>query len=202
MRSEFQVCRFRACRKFVAVALLLGVASGPLRAQSTLSAGVHPVSSTDGKSVGDPEQLSERTPGHLIQDLHAAFGAHGARAVHSKGTILLGSFQPTVEARALSHAFLFREAVPVIVRFSNFTGLPTIPDTAGDASPRGFAIKFLLPDGSNYDVVNHSFNGFPVSTASEFGELLEAIGASGKDAAKPTALDRFPRDHTRWRSAS
>ena len=190
MRSEFE-----AFRNAAAAALLLGSASDPLAAQSTLPAGVHPVSSSDGRNVADPEQLDERTPGHLVQDLHAAFGAHGARAVHSKGTILLGSFVPTAEARLLSHASLFRGAVPVIVRFSDFTGLPAIPDTAGEASPRGFAVKFLLPDGSNYDVVNHSFNGFPVSTASEFGELLEAIGASGKETAKPTALDRFLVSH-------
>ena len=184
-----------AWRQAGAAALLLATVTGPARAQSTLPAAVNPVSSKAGMSVADPEQLSERTPGHLVQDLHAAFGAHAARAVHAKGTILLGSFEPTAEARALSRASLFRGPVPVIVRFSDFTGLPAIPDNAGEASPRGFAVKFLLPDGSSYDVVNHSFNGFPVATASEFGELLEAIGASGKDAANPTALDAFLGSH-------
>ena len=34
----------------------------------------------------------------------------------------------------------------------------------------------------------HSFDGFPVKTAAEFAQLLVAIGASGKDAPKPTPL--------------
>ncbi len=163
--------------------------------QSTLPAGVHQVSPSEGTGIRDPEQLLERTPGHLIQDLHAAFGAHEARAVHSKGVLLSGSFAPTQEARSLSRARLFLGTVPVIVRFSDFTGIPNISDTERGASPRGFAIKFLLPDGSNYDVVSHSFDGFPVATASQFGELLRAIGSSGATAAKPTALDGFLASH-------
>ncbi|MEG3177717.1 catalase family peroxidase [Sphingomonas sp. RB3P16] len=160
-------------------------------AQSTLPPGVQVVPPADSRTIADPEQLAERTPGHLIQDLHAAFGSHGARAVHSKGTMLTGYFEPAPNAHLLSSAALFRSKTPVIARFSDFTGIPDIPDTQNGASPRGFAIKFLLPDGSNYDVVNHSFNGFPVSNASQFGELLEAIAASGAQAPKPTALDAF-----------
>ena len=34
--------------------------------------------------------------------------------------------------------------MPVVVRFSDFTGLPNIPDTEVKANPRGFAIKFLM----------------------------------------------------------
>jgi catalase len=163
--------------------------------QSMLPPGVQPVSPKEGRTVTDPEQLSQRTPAHLVQDLHAAFGAHQARAVHTKGTILQGWFDPAPGGTALSSATLFRARVPVIVRFSDFTGIPDIPDTDKNAQPRGLAVKFLLPDGSNLDLVNHSFNGFPVSTAWEFGELLRAIGASGPDAAKPTSLDRFLASH-------
>lgn len=170
-------------------------AAGQAAGQSTLPNGVQQVSPSEGTSIRDPEQLLERTPGHLIQDLHAAFGSHQARAVHSKGVILSGSFVPSAEAKSLSHARLFLGTVPIIVRFSDFTGIPKIPDTERGASPRGFAVKFLLPDGSNCDVVSHSFNGFPVPTASQFGELLRAIGASGRTASKPTALDAFLASH-------
>lgn len=131
----------------------------------------------------------------LVGALHAAFGEHHARAVHAKGVILEGSFAPTGEARSLSTAPVFSFPVPVTVRFSDFTGLPDIPDAAEGASPRGFAVKFRLADGSETDVVAHSFNGFPVATALEFGLLLRAIAASGPDAAKPTALDRFLAAH-------
>jgi catalase len=175
------------------VPLLL--AAAPAVAQSTLAPGVHVVSPIAGMSVNDPEQLAERTPAHLVQDMHAAFGFHHARAIHAKGVIVQGFFDPSPQARALSSAEVFTVRIPVIARFSDFTGLPAIPDTEHLAQPRGFALKFLPSDGSNYDVVNHSFNGFPVATAGEFGDLLQAIGASGPGAAKPTALDRYLNSH-------
>ncbi len=141
-------------------------------------------------------QLPQRLPAQLVQDFHSAFGAHHARAVHAKGVILRGSFAPDRDASRLCRAALFTQtAVPVIVRFSDFTGIPNIPDTSMDANPRGLAIKFLMPDGSNLDIVTHSFNGFPVSTAAEFSTLLQAIGASGTGAPKPTALDNFLAGH-------
>src|SRR4051812_28989217 len=89
-------------------------------AESTLPNGVTVVSPQAGRSVTEPEQLDERTPGHLVQDLHAAFGAHGARAVHAKGTIMQGSFTPSREAKSLSSATVFVGSIPVIVRFSDF----------------------------------------------------------------------------------
>ncbi|MBF5042020.1 catalase family peroxidase [Aggregicoccus sp. 17bor-14] len=142
-----------------------------------------------------PHELPQRLPAQLVQDLHAAFGEHHARAVHTKGVILQGTFTPTAEARALCVASLFARPVPIIARFSDFTGIPNIPDNSFEANPRGLALKFLMPDGSNLDIVGHSFNGFPTATAREFGELLRAIGASGPGAAKPTALDTFLAGH-------
>ena len=146
-------------------------------------------------SVTDPAQLSQRLPAHLVQDFHAAFGDHHARAVHTKGVILEGHFTPDPAAVGISRAAVFVAPVPIIVRFSNFTGIPDIPDTNFNASPRGLAIKFLMPDGSNLDIVCHSFNGFPVATSNEFSAFLQAIAKSGPGAAKPTELDRFLDAH-------
>lgn len=147
-----------------------------------------------------PHDASARTvapglPARLVADLRSAFGEHRARAVHAKGMVLEGRFTPDAAARALSAATLFRAGTPIVVRFSDFTGLPDIPDTSGGASPRGMAIKFALADGSTMDIVAHGFNGFPVATADEFGALLRAIAASGPNAAKPTALDIFFTTH-------
>jgi catalase len=83
----------------------------------------------------------------------------------------------------------------VIVRFSDFTGIPDIPDTSPNANPRGFALKFLLADGSNLDIVNHSFNGFPVATAAEFSTLLQALGHSPAGTASPTQFETFLASH-------
>jgi catalase len=47
-------------------------------------------------------------------------------------------------------------------------------------------VKFHLPDGTDTDLVTHSYNGFPTATAAEFRDLLLALAASGPDAPKPT----------------
>jgi catalase len=146
-------------------------------------------------SLHAQEPTSKRLPAQLVEDFHGAFGDHHARAIHTKGIILQGRFEPSAEARTLSMAAVFAQAIPVIVRFSDFTGLPDIPDTSGGANPRGLAVKFLLPDGSNLDIVNHNFNGFPVKTAAEFSMLLQALGHSPAGATSPTPFEAFLGSH-------
>ena len=133
----------------------------------------------------------------MVDALNGVFGRHaGARAVHAKGILLEGTFTPSKAAATVSKApHLQKKAVPVVVRFSNFAGIPTVPDTDGNASPRGFAIKFKLPDGSDSDIVAHSFNGFPSPTGDDFRDLLIAIGTSGAGATKPTPLDTYFSNH-------
>jgi catalase len=142
------------------------------------------------------EQSAHETPASMVAALHSAFGEHHARAVHAKGVILEGTFTPTSEALTLSSASLFSTGtIPVTIRFSDFTGIPTIPDTSADANPRGLALKFHLRDGSEADVVTHSFNGFPVSNADEFATFLRAVGSSGPNVAKPTPIAQFLDSH-------
>jgi catalase len=138
----------------------------------------------------------KRTPGDLVDALHTAFGAHHARAVHTKGVLFEGTFVPDRAAASLTRArHLQGTASKATIRFSSFTGLPDIPDNAGPANPRGIAIRFTLPDGTFTDLVGHSFNGFPTATSDEFRDLLLAIAASGPTAAKPSALDQFLHAH-------
>ena len=87
---------------------------------------------------------------------------------------------------------MFTGRRPVTVRFSDFTGLPDIPDTSDGANPRGFAVKFELPGGATDDIVAHSFNGFPAATAAEFSTLLQAFPRSGPEAAN-LFFDAHPR---------
>jgi catalase len=56
-------------------------------------------------------------------------------------------------------------------------------------------VKFHLPDGTDSDLVAHSYNGFPTATAPEFRDLLLALAASGPDAPKPTPLEKFFATH-------
>ena len=98
----------------------------------------------------------------MVNALYSAFGDNHSRAVHAKGLMAVGYFEPSSEAVGISKASIFAHGrLPVLVRFSNFTGIPQIPDTVGDANPRGFAVKFQLPDGTSADIVSHSFNGLP-----------------------------------------
>ena len=136
-------------------------------------------------------------PAQLVDALNAVFGKQtDNRAVHARGIVLEGKFTPSPEAASLSKApHLQGTAVPVTIRFSNFAGVPKILDTDPNASPRGMAVKFNLPDGTDSDLVAHSFNGFPTATAPEFRDLLLAIAASGPDAPKPTPLEKFFETH-------
>lgn len=145
-----------------------------------------------------PAPADEPTADSFVDALNGVFGVHpGARAVHAKGIVLKGSFAAAPGAADLSSAPHLQAGtpVPVTVRFSNFAGVPAIPDADGHASPRGMAIKFQLPDGSETDIVAHSYNGFPVATSAEFRDLLIAIGTSKPDTPKPTPLDKFLGDH-------
>jgi catalase len=136
-------------------------------------------------------------PTQIVDTFNQLFGRHaGLRANHAKGIVAAGSFQPSAAGSTLSSAALFAGGpVPVTVRFSDATGLPAIPDGARNANPHGMAVRFLLPDGSQMDIVANSLPFFPVATAEEFLALLQAVAASGPDAAKPTALDRFVAAH-------
>jgi catalase len=142
-----------------------------------------------------PEALKS-SPKDLVDALHTAFGDNHSRAVHAKGIILSGEFTPDPAAAALTRAAILQKTPSqVTVRFSDFTGIPTIPDNNPAANPRGLAIKFALPDGTVTDIVGHSFDGFPTQNSDQFRELLLAIGASGPGAAEPTALTRFLEAH-------
>jgi catalase len=143
------------------------------------------------------ENDQKSTPAGLVDALNGVFGKQtDNRAVHAKGIVLEGKFTPSPEAAALSKApHLQGTAVPVTVRFSDFAGVPAIPDSDPNASPRGMAVKFHLPDGSDTNIVTHSYNGFPTATADEFQQLLIALAASGPDAPKPTPLEKFFETH-------
>jgi catalase len=132
----------------------------------------------------------------ITNAMYIAFGDNHSRAVHAKGTLMQGTFTPDPGAGSISKAKLFTsQKTAVLARFSDFTGIPTIPDTTMDANPRGMAVKFNVPDESEVDVVMHSFDGFPTRTSAEFRELLIAVGSSGKSVPKPTPLDAFLASH-------
>jgi catalase len=137
----------------------------------------------------------------LITDLLSALdglsgGVHpGFRPAHAKGLMCTGTFSPSREAADLTRApHAGRPSTPVTVRYSNSTGIPTIPDNdLAHSGPRGIAVRFHLADHVHTDIVAHSTNGFPVRTGEEFLEFLRAAAAFG--AGKPEVLGAFLAAH-------
>jgi catalase len=125
-----------------------------------------------------------------------AGGVHpGFRPAHAKGLMCAGTFSPSRQAAELTRApHAGRPSTPVTVRYSDSTGLPTIPDNdPARSGPRGIAVRFHLADHVHTDIVAHSTNGFPVHTGEEFLEFLRAAAAAG--AGKPEAMRSFLAAH-------
>jgi len=133
----------------------------------------------------------------LVDAMNKVFGVHpGFRANHAKGIVTEGNFKPSPEAGGLSRAALFNGSpIPVTVRFSDSTGIPSIPDGSAKANPHGMAIKFHLPDGADTDMVINSFKFFPVATGEDFRDFLLALAESPADAPKPTKFEQFAASH-------
>jgi catalase len=140
----------------------------------------------------------------IVDAMNKLFGEqHEFRANHAKGVVVEGSFKASPEAASLSKAVLFDgSTIPVMVRFSDATGIPNLPDGSPLANPHGMAIKYHLPDGSDTDMVINSLKFFPVATGEDFRDLLLALAASPPDAPKPTKLDTFVASHPAVPAAS
>src|SRR5437868_15323952 len=132
----------------------------------------------------------------LLDALDTLSGLHpGLRPAHAKGLMCSGTFTPSLGAAKLTRAPHARKpSTPVTVRYSDSTGVPTIPDNDPQRSgPRGIAVRFHLDDHVHTDIVAHSTNGFPVRTGEEFLEFLRAVAAFG--AGQPEALGAFLATH-------
>jgi catalase len=147
---------------------------------------------TSAAAIADNAPL----PTQIVDLANKVDGVHpGYRAFHAKGVVVEGTFKASREAARLSRATLFNGSmIPVTARFSDGSGMPTVPD-GSPAMPRGIAIKYHLRGAANTDMVTNSFKFFPVATGEEFRDLLQAIVASPPDAPKPTKLDQFFASH-------
>jgi len=125
-------------------------------------------------------------------------GIHpGFRPAHAKGILLKGVFTPSSEAASVTRAPHFqRNSTPVTVRFSDFAGIPTVPDNDPQgASPRGCAIRFHLAEHVHTDIVAHSVDTFPTRTAEEFLDFLNALIATDPAGPHPNAIEQFLGAH-------
>jgi catalase len=125
-------------------------------------------------------------------------GVHpGFRPAHAKGVLLTGIFTPSSEASTLTTApHINRHSTPMTVRFSDFAGIPTVPDNdPQNASPRGCAIRFHLAEHVHTDIVAHSVDTFPARTAEEFLDFLNALIATDPAGPHPNAIEQFLGTH-------
>ena len=131
---------------------------------------------------------SAASPLDLVNGLHTAFGEHHARAVHTKGVMVEGSFTPAPGAANLTKEPIFTGGpLPVVARFSNFAGVPDLADNADGASPAGFAVKIKEKAGTDFDIVTNQHPDFIAATSDEFLIFLRAAGAAGKGDKAPMA---------------
>jgi catalase len=133
----------------------------------------------------------------MVDAFNSIFGAQpGTRANHANGLVLKAIFTPDPAAAKVTKAIHLQSTpTPVLVRFSNFGGNPHVADADPGAAPYGMSIKFSLPDGTETDLVMHSFNGFPARTVDEFRQFLVALGKSPARSAHPTALESMAATH-------
>jgi catalase len=125
-------------------------------------------------------------------------GIHpGFRPAHAKGILLTGVFTPSSKAASLTRApHIERNSTPVTVRFSDFAGIPTVPDNDPQgASPRGCAIRFHLAEHVHTDIVAHSVDTFPTRTAEEFLDFIHALIATDPAGPHPNAIEQFLGAH-------
>jgi catalase len=124
-------------------------------------------------------------------------GVHpGFRPAHAKGILLTCNFTPSTEATSLTRApHILHTSTPVTVRLSDFAGVPTIPDSNDQASPRGCAIRFNLAAHSHTDIVAHSVDAFPARTAEGFVDFLNALIATDPNGPHPNAIEQYLGAH-------
>ena len=164
----------------------------PLAALTLISAAFAQTSASASARAAPPKE----TPLSSVEALHSAFGKHDARALHTKGTILEGTFTPSAEARSIVKEPIFNGGpLPIVARFSLFAGDPDTPDNVDSAAPAGFSIKVKANDGDNFDVQTIQKRDFIVSTSDEFTEFFRALGASKSATSHPTPVEQFIAAH-------
>jgi len=159
--------------------------------------------SKEKRMASNPDAISAPSNAliqQLLDALDALSGLHpGFRPAHAKGATCSGTFTPSPEAAQLTRApHVARPSTPVVVRFSDSSGLPTVADNDPQlASPRGIAIRFYLADHVHTDIVAHSHDGFPVRTGEEFLGFLRAVATLVQ--GQPAAFGAFLASHPRAR---
>lgn len=141
------------------------------------------------------------TPSRFTDGFEAVNGSHpGFRRNHAKGVGVSGYFESNGKAATLCKSSVFKSGrIPVIGRFSLGGGQPNMADAAH--APRGFALRFQLPNGEEWRTAMLNLPVFPVRTPQAFYDQLLASapepGTGKPDPAKLAAfLEKYPESAT------
>ena len=79
----------------------------------------------------------------VVEAFDQVNGLHpGYRPAHAKGILLSGVFTPSPAGSSLTRApHLHQPSTAVTLRFSDFAGIPSIPDNDQNASPREWLMR-------------------------------------------------------------
>lgn len=113
----------------------------------------------------DPQRL---TPARVVDALEANSGVHaGFRRNHAKGVCVVGQFESSGAAQALSTATVFAPGnTPVVGRLALPGGNPYAPDSS--VPIRSFALQFTSPNGEQWRTGMNSMPVFPLNTPQAF----------------------------------
>lgn len=112
----------------------------------------------------------------------------GYRRAHAKGVVYHAVFTPNGQGVPLTTApHLQRDKVQALVRFSNSSTNPSIPDVFSPA--KGMAVQFELPDGGVNSLVTITLPIFFAKTPQSFIDILRTIKENSFEGA--TIADKF-----------
>jgi catalase len=132
------------------------------------------------------------TAEEAVSRIAKAFGSRpGSRTLHARGRFYKGTFTATPQATALCRApHLSGAPIPAVVRLSNGSGNPRVPDRAPDV--RGLAVSFRPAEGVATDLLAQTAPRFPVRTPDEF---VPFTVAAAQVRSKPWLLAGFVATH-------
>lgn len=118
--------------------------------------------------VGGWLDTQRLTPDRVVDSLEANSGVHaGFRRNHAKGVCVVGHFESSGGAHALSTAALFAAGnTPVMGRLALPGGNPFAPDSS--VPIRSFALQFTSPNGEQWRTGMNSMPVFAVGTPQAF----------------------------------
>lgn len=126
------------------------------------------------EAVNSIEEVAGKFPGH--------------RRAHAKGVVYQAVFTPNGQAAPLTTAsHLQSDEVKALVRFSNNSTNPSIPDVLSPA--KGMAVQFELPDGGVTSMVTITLPVFFAKTPQSFIDILRTIKENSYEGA--TVADKF-----------